>query len=289
MENGSPDATEEVYAPSTDLALSLAGVLLLLLVAFDALQGADLEGVREKQREFVRNYAAAIGYQAPKWEGLEGILQPRMDTPAAGVNECSESVIHVRENATFQTFYFGADLLFETNEAELKRVGAEALSIFLEQTKTLTPYLEKVQIEGHADVVERKTIFCRCSDNEKDTNTITKAFYQCLVAPKKNITCISKSDNFGNLRLGAQRAESVYRLLVNGDSGLDPKKITISIASFGEYVPSYLSQKLISDSIKQTTDSERDRIALANLSPCQKGLNRRVEVTLIYKTTKVNY
>lgn len=240
------DRESGVFGPGTDLVVSLAAVLMLLLAMKSLIHRDDLaelrdikfqvkqndiliKKVRDNQEQFVDRMAEAFGRKAKEIGKGKHVYGLDIDhTPEADIVFYGE--------AHRQRITFGGHLLFKPDEIELNRTGGIILTNLNRSLEGQEGLIREIHIEGHADTSR---------------------------------TEIHKT----NLNLAALRAMTVFSELVR--LGIDPYQTIMSATSYGEYLS---VNRFRSDESYSKAMVERD-----NLGGGQKERNRRIEVLLVYR------
>jgi flagellar motor protein MotB len=234
---------EGFFGPGTDLAISLAAILILVVSIRAHIDNREkhaqleIESILRNQVRLVdaiasyyRTQKRVLGHESGSEKGdLYGIFIP-------GSIDSLVPDITFRNDATLQRISFGSHILFEPDEVRLLPQGE---SILRELGQVLHGEIETIQeihIQGHADL-RRST--------------------------KYN----------SNLELAARRSMTVYLALK--DAGINPVHTIMSAASFGEYVP--VKRDVTA------RDYSADRLTQDNDSPHDQLLNRRIEILLNYR------
>jgi len=258
-----------VFGPGTDLVVSLAAVLIIL-IAVNA--NSFHQKLEEQEKIIVKCQELEIKYhdcEAARNE-LENIIKESengqtdlkevkknqmeiVNKIAAKYNQellkMAENLygiltsrrsrtpdIVIQNNVTIQRISFGSHILFDVDKTELKDNGKKALDIVGKIFKKKLGAIQEIQIQGHAD--------------------------------------IQKSKNFSsNLELAAHRAIEVFEHFQG--LGIDPTRHIMSVTSFGEYKP---VQRQYSD-----MDYNRYKLKRDNNTSEKREKNRRIEVLLIYR------
>lgn len=190
---------EGFFGPGTDLAISLAAVLLLMIAVKSSLDaredraGLEIKDVLDNQTQLVEALADRYGihYQTVRQNTYAITFSGR-------VGEDSPDIL-IQNDATLQRISFGSHVLFKRDEIELSTRGIgvlEELSTVLLEGRRLER-IQEIQIQGHADPT-----------------------------PSQRFS--------SNLELAAHRAMTVFRTLQT--FGIDPRFTMMSATTFGEYV-----------------------------------------------------
>ncbi len=194
---------EGFFGPGTDLAISLAAVLILVVGIRSHIEDKkqraqlEIESILRNQVRLVDAIASHFGTlkQVLKTnEGnrdLYGISIPGSPNPLI-------PDVTVQNDATLQRISFGSHVLFETDEVNLLPQGRSILRELGQVLQGEIEGIQEIHVQGHADL-----------------------------RPSKNYP--------SNLELAARRSMSVYQALQ--EVGIDPARTVMSIESFGEYLP----------------------------------------------------
>lgn len=243
-----------IFGPGTDLVVSLAAVLILVLAMKSMLHHEDLEHLRklqeeveekqrgqlfldqvlESQRRFVEGVAATFGTAA-------AVLDD--DIYAIDIDGRADHDIVFYNHVDRQRITFGSHILFDPDEVELTVSGRRVLTGFAQALKKQIDVIREVHIEGHADT-----------------------------SPTRR--------HRSNLELAAKRAITVYRTFAA--SGISPYETIMSATSYGEY----LSVKRFRISRSSTEKYSRANVERDNGNQELKRLNRRIEVRLVYTLSR---
>ena len=239
-----------IFGPGTDLVVSLAAVLILVLAIKSMLHDDDLKKLRkleeearvrrqgelvltrvlENQRRFVEEVAERFRTEATPLDE---------DVYAIDIDGRAPYDIVFYNHVDRQRITFGSHILFDPDEVDLNAAGRDVLVGFSAALEDRIEDIREIHIEGHADT-----------------------------SPTRH--------HRTNLDLAAKRAITVFRALE--DSGIDPYQIIMSATSYGEY----LSVERFRSSRSSEEGYSRLQVMRDNRTPEQKRLNRRIEVRLIY-------
>lgn len=188
---------EGYFGPGTDLAISLAAVLLLMIAIRSSLddqnrRGLEIESILRNQVRLVDAIAEHYGTQRQEiGSDLYGISIRQGSLRSA-------PDITIQNDATLQRISFSSNVLFPPDEVKLSQQGQAILQVMGEVLRDQVEHIQEIQIQGHADPA-------------------TSQRYS------------------SNLVLAAHRAMTVFRSLQ--DAGIDPRTSMMSATTFGEYVP----------------------------------------------------
>ncbi|MCK5524915.1 MAG: OmpA family protein [Thiomargarita sp.] len=130
-----------IFGPGTDLVVSLAAVLIIL-IAIREIGQINLEEVRKNQMDIVNK--VATHYQKKpnkKNENIYGI----------SIDEHEKDDILIQNDIIIQTISFGSYLLFDTDKIILKESGKQVLTVVGNIFKEKLETIKEIQIQGHAD------------------------------------------------------------------------------------------------------------------------------------------
>lgn len=176
-----------------DLMLSLVLILLLVIAvvyASLAVGSVNLRHVQENQEKMV-DAIATIFNGKPEKIGE--------DSFAISTIEKDSRDIVIKNEPTFQRFSFSTQVLFDSDQYQLKQSGQRVLSEVGGELKKQFKAIGEIQIQGHADT---------------------------------DPTFLHRS----NLDLAALRAMEVFKFMQDS-VGVDPASYLMSATSFGEYKP----------------------------------------------------
>ncbi len=206
---------EAYFGPGTELAISLAALLLIMFAVKSGLdeqnrRGLEIETVRRNQMYLVD--AIASHYDTPHREIGSDLYGIYIRRNSAG----SAPDFTIQNDATLQRISFSSNVLFQPDEIELSPQGQTILEVMAEVLREQIQQIQELQIQGHADPT-----------------------------PSRRYS--------SNLALAAQRAMAVFQTLQ--ESGIDPRSSMMSATTFGEYVPvqrrisggSYSPRRLLQD------------------------------------------
>lgn len=222
--------------PTTDLMAAVVAALLLVLM-MSRIMYVELIGGNTDLRMICASKAAVVGALASSVYGKQR---------ASNEDSCNQLVIpmgsggkvslRIFNQPTSQRFSFEGDTIFETDRADLLPTGRKVLTAFGNAIRSYQDQIEEIQIQGHTD------------------NTGTPEH---------------------NLKLGADRAMTVYDLFVN-QIRVDQLKSLVSATTFSLYQPTTRVRG------QEFTTEDLDR---ANTTEADRTRNRRIEVVLTYVTT----
>lgn len=233
----------DVFGPGTDLVVSMAAVLILVLAIQTSLHQKELENLRveseanvdlrvveENQRRFVEEVAA----QFPN--SVTVSLDPDVIRLDIGADGSWDIVFH--SQATRQRVTFGGHILFDPDGIELNENGRSVVTHFGRALIVHLDAIQEIHIEGHADITPTR---------------------------------------YGsNLELGALRAISVFSELQA--LGISPYATVMSATSFGEF----MSVQRFKAGLLRSRGYTEEQVWRDNETDEQKQLNRRMEVELVY-------
>jgi outer membrane protein OmpA-like peptidoglycan-associated protein len=186
--------SDEGFGPGTDLIVAVLAVLLVMLAtlrltAVNLFGEVDTSYLTESKKVF--------------WQAVEEVCGSKvnqgLERGTTLTIECRNTPIFVTGYAVYDTFSFGAEVVFPPDESTLSNNGRLLLRPVREFLAKSQDRLMEVQIAGHADW---------------------------------------DGESANNLALGADRAREVYRFLTATQSGgLDPARVLVSATTYGEYRP----------------------------------------------------
>lgn len=249
------DSEPRIFGPGTDLVISLAAVLLLVLVFKSIIFRTEVGQLRAEKRQAVEELAAFHRGQVD----LEQVLRHQHQLVVSVANQFNEARIIEEDEQTFgvnldgrikdgqfdivfyddvtlQRIAFGSHILFAPDDVQLSLEGRRVLSKFTHGLLVERRNIKEIQIQGHADTT-----------------------------PSQRYA--------SNLELAALRAVTVFRSLQ--EFGVSPYEIIMSATSFG----GFMSIQRFHSHVPYS----RERLELDNRTGEQKRLNRRIELLLIYR------
>jgi flagellar motor protein MotB len=239
-----------IFGPGTDLVVSLAAVLILVLAIKSMLHSEDLERLRhlEEDLEARQQGELLLTEVLENQRRLAEEVAERFSTEATPFDEDVYVIdidghepydIAFHNHVDRQRITFGSHILFDPDAVDLTVAGRDVLMGFSDALGDRIDDIREIHIEGHAD------------------------------------TSVTQTHD-SNLDLAAKRAITVFRTFE--ESGIDPHEIVMSATSYGEYLSvQRFHASRISDESYSRTKVMRD-----NVSAEQKSLNRRIEVRLVY-------
>lgn len=255
------------FGPGTDLVLSLAALMLLVIGFSFAAWGSQKKvyeqesQVREKQLAACRQDTKSLRQAVSERDRRLGKFQLDLDelrrnqmkvvetlaqTYRGEPEKIEENTFGIRSRPNLrpdiliengipsQRMRFGSHILFEEDSVKLKPASKVLLTRLAQALGEQLDSIREIQIQGHAD--EQKTRQFR-----------------------------------SNLDLAAHRAIKVFRFLET--RGLDPNRQLMSATTYGEYNPVARRQEKTFDSMKLKKHNESEE---------ERRLNRRIEVIVEY-------
>lgn len=139
----------ETFGPGTDLVVSLAAVLILMLaINTNAYKKKmlDLERVQENQKQLITGIAERYG-TTPQSLNTE-LTRYRIMTS----NDTTDYILVVND-VTLQRISFGGHILFKPNNHRLSEKGKKALTTVSNILKERLDPIKEILIQGHADIL----------------------------------------------------------------------------------------------------------------------------------------
>ena len=213
---------DSVWPAFSDLLLSVVLVLILLIGMIEATQMVIDPKIPEKQDALIKEIAGPSSIILREKAALgTAVWKVRSASSQKPEVECRIDP----QNPFLQRLAFADNVLFESDQTDLRPEGAALLARVGSAINKRLPSLAEIQINGHADP--------RATRRYRD-----------------------------NLELASLRANEVYRFL-RMNVGLDPTKAVISAASFGEYMPTdrVREQTFSSEALQDanSTDAKRQQ------------------------------
>ncbi len=239
------DRESGVFGPGTDLVVSLAAVLMLLLALKSLIHEEDLAELKKARRlvalkeqndtllrKVRENQMAFVAGMAAEFD--RDVKEVGDHTYGLDIGGSEDYDIVFYGEAHRQRITFGSHLLFEPDGIVLSRTGGGVLASLRRAVKGQEDLIREIHIEGHADS--------------------------------------SRTERY-NLNLASRRAIAVFEKLVR--LGMDPYRTIMSATSYGEYlsVNRFRSEEAYS----------KELVNRDNVGTYRKQRNRRIEVLLVYR------
>lgn len=274
---------EGLFGPGTDLAISLAAILLIMVAIKSSV--AEREDLARKQLEAqiqeltstverekknrLESQAELRTYREIVEQERQGQLeiQEVLDNQARFVEELATQHGTWYREISPNTYVIDLnpgiegtppDILIE-NDATLQRISFGSHALF-------DPDEIKLLAKGHA--------ILRSLSNVLLTGGRLARIQEIQIQGHADPTQTRKYES--NLDLAARRAITVFNTLKH--FGIDPRRSMMSATTFGEYVP---VQRRLSGG-----DYSPEQLAQDNDSPAEMKLNRRIEILLIYRRSR---
>jgi len=217
---------------------SMLAVVFILVVILVFVAQQGLSGIQDIRR----GQQAVVQSVASQYQGTVDTLEQGATQSEYVVRRNGEPEVEIRHDVQLQRITFRGNVLFPQNDYRLTRRGRNVLRIIGDAIQPQLSRISQVQIEGHTDLFP--------------------------------------TDQYprGNLQLGALRAMSVFRFLVE-EVGIDPARHLMSATSYGPYKP-------VRRSPGETYNE--DKLWEANNESAERRRNRRIELLLFYKGTELD-
>jgi len=243
----------ELLGPGTDLAITLLGVLLLIIAINERLReqkDEQLESIKKEQLGLIKDITKE--YKRAKYIPLDDNETFHLYFDSTQIEKKKSPNIVFNNDATLQRIRFSEEILFNPAEYKIEERSAKvALTKVGNEIFNRIGSIKEIIIEGH-------------TDNDRINTDSTDTFYSCE-------DCKVKS----NLHLGMERALEVFKFLET-KTKLDPSRHLISASTYGEYKP-------VPRNSEGDVAYNANKIAIDNSTPEDKALNRRIDIYLNYR------